>query len=64
MKSYYPSRYDARGFYGVMAVSVLAGLVIQYSPISPMEALFWSIAILRVSRNARHELRIGTTHCY
>ena len=33
---------DARGFYGVIAVSVLAGLVIQYSPISPMKALFWS----------------------
>ena len=28
---------DARGFYGVIAVSVLAGLVIQYSPISPDE---------------------------
>ncbi len=33
---------DARGFYGVIAVSVLAGLLIQYSPISPMKALFWS----------------------
>lgn len=33
---------DARGFYGVIAVSVLAGLFIQYSPISPMKALFWS----------------------
>ncbi|HET6142967.1 MAG TPA: divalent metal cation transporter [Candidatus Acidoferrales bacterium] len=33
---------DARGFYGVITVSVLAGLVIQYSPISPMKALFWS----------------------
>lgn len=31
---------DARGFYGVIAVSVLAALVIQYSPISPMKALF------------------------
>jgi len=36
---------DARGFYGVIAVSVLAGLVIQYSPISPMRALFWSAVI-------------------
>jgi Mn2+/Fe2+ NRAMP family transporter len=35
----------ARGFYGVIAVSVLAGLVIQYSPISPMKALFWSAVI-------------------
>jgi Mn2+/Fe2+ NRAMP family transporter len=36
---------DARAFYGVIAASVLIGLVIQYSPISPMEALFWSAVI-------------------
>lgn len=36
---------DARGFYGIIALSVLAGLVIQYSPISPMKALFWSAVI-------------------
>jgi Mn2+/Fe2+ NRAMP family transporter len=36
---------DARGFYAVIAVSVLAALVIQYSPISPMKALFWSAVI-------------------
>jgi len=36
---------DARGFYGVIAVSVLLGLVIQYSPISPMRALFWSAVV-------------------
>jgi Mn2+/Fe2+ NRAMP family transporter len=36
---------DARGFYGVIIVSVLAGLIIQYSPISPMKALFWSAVI-------------------
>jgi Mn2+/Fe2+ NRAMP family transporter len=36
---------DARGFYGVLAVSVLAGLGIQYLPISPMKALFWSAVI-------------------
>ncbi|RFB76481.1 NRAMP family divalent metal transporter [Methylovirgula sp. 4M-Z18] len=36
---------DARGFYGVIAVSVLVGLVIQYSPINPMRALFWSAVI-------------------
>lgn len=36
---------DARGFYGVIAVSVLAALIIQYSPISPMKALFWSAVI-------------------
>lgn len=36
---------DARGFYGVIAVSVLLGIVIQFSPISPMRALFWSAVI-------------------
>lgn len=36
---------DARGFYGVIAISVLAALVIQYSPIPPMKALFWSAVI-------------------
>jgi len=36
---------DARGFYAIISVSVLAGLFIQYSPISPMKALFWSAVI-------------------
>ncbi|HVM78432.1 MAG TPA: divalent metal cation transporter [Stellaceae bacterium] len=36
---------DARGFYGVIAVSVFAALFIQYSPINPMKALFWSAVI-------------------
>lgn len=36
---------DARGFYGVIIISVLAALVIQYSPINPMKALFWSAVI-------------------
>ncbi len=36
---------EARGFYAVISVSVLAGLLIQYSPISPMRALFWSAVI-------------------
>lgn len=31
---------DARGFYGVICVSVLLALAIQYSPMSPMRALF------------------------
>ena len=35
----------ARGFYSVIAVSVLAGLFIQYSPIGPMKMLFWSAVI-------------------
>ncbi len=37
--------HDARGFYSIIAVSVLLGLVIQYTPISPMKALFWSAVI-------------------
>jgi Mn2+/Fe2+ NRAMP family transporter len=36
---------DARGFYAVIAVSVLSALVIQYLPVSPMRALFWSAVI-------------------
>ena len=39
------SAQDARGFYAVITVSVLAALAIQYSPISPMRALFWSAVI-------------------
>ena len=33
---------DARGFYATIALSVLAALAIQYSPISPMKALVYS----------------------
>lgn len=33
---------DARGFYTVIAVSVMGALGIQYVSISPMKALFWS----------------------
>lgn len=36
---------EARGFYTIIALSVSLGLVIQYSPISPMKALFWSAVI-------------------
>lgn len=32
-------------FYAIIAFSVLVALVIQYSPISPMKALFWSAVI-------------------
>lgn len=35
----------ARGFYAVIIISMLAGLGIQYSPIDPMRALFWSAVI-------------------
>ncbi len=36
---------DARGFYTVIAVSVMGALGIQYVSISPMKALFWSAVI-------------------
>jgi Mn2+/Fe2+ NRAMP family transporter len=36
---------EARGFYAVIAASVLAALAIQYSPIDPMKALFFSAVI-------------------
>ncbi|QUD87529.1 NRAMP family divalent metal transporter [Phenylobacterium montanum] len=36
---------DARGFYAVIAAGVLAGLVLEFTPISPMKALFWSAVI-------------------
>lgn len=36
---------DARGFYGVIAVAVLIGLFLEFTPISPMKALFWSAVI-------------------
>jgi len=36
---------DARGFYGVIAFSILVGILLEYSPISPMKALFWSAVI-------------------
>ena len=36
---------DARGFYGVIAFSVGVGLIIQFTPIDPMKALFWSAVI-------------------
>ena len=36
---------DARGFYGVIAVAVLVGMLLEYTPINPMKALFWSAVI-------------------
>ena len=36
---------EARGFYTVIGVSVVAALVLQYSPIDPMRGLFWSAVI-------------------
>ena len=36
---------DARGFYSVIAVAVSAGILLEYSPINAMKALFWSAVI-------------------
>jgi Mn2+/Fe2+ NRAMP family transporter len=36
---------DARAFYTIIAVSVLLALALQFLPISPMRALFWSAVI-------------------
>lgn len=36
---------QAKGFYSIIAFSVLIALAIQYSPISPMKALFWSAVL-------------------
>jgi NRAMP (natural resistance-associated macrophage protein)-like metal ion transporter len=37
--------WEARGFYGVIIVSVLLGIGIDWSPIDPIKALFWSAVI-------------------
>jgi NRAMP (natural resistance-associated macrophage protein)-like metal ion transporter len=36
---------EARGFYAIIAASVVAGVALQYTPIDPMRALFWSAVI-------------------
>jgi Mn2+/Fe2+ NRAMP family transporter len=36
---------QARGFYGIITVAVLAGLLIQFTPVPPMKALFWAAVI-------------------
>ena len=36
---------QAKKFYSIIALSVLLALAIQYSPINPMKALFWSAVI-------------------
>jgi Mn2+/Fe2+ NRAMP family transporter len=36
---------DARGFYGVIAFAIVVGIALEFSPISPMKALFWSAVI-------------------
>jgi Mn2+/Fe2+ NRAMP family transporter len=36
---------DARGFYLVIAASVLIGAALEFTPVSPMKALFWTAVI-------------------
>jgi len=36
---------DARGFYGVIAVSMIGGLLLEFTPINPIKALFYSAVI-------------------
>jgi len=36
---------EARGFYAVIATSTLLGIGIDWSPIDPIKALFWSAVI-------------------
>ena len=37
--------WQARGFYGVIGAAVLLGLGIDYSPIDPIKALYWSAVL-------------------
>jgi Mn2+/Fe2+ NRAMP family transporter len=36
---------DAKGFYSIIAIAMVIGVLLEYSPISPMKALFWSAVI-------------------
>jgi Mn2+/Fe2+ NRAMP family transporter len=36
---------EAQGFYGVIALAMAVGAALQFTPISPMKALFWSAVI-------------------
>ncbi len=35
----------ARGFYGVLAIATLLGVTLNFTPINPIKALFWSAVI-------------------
>jgi Mn2+/Fe2+ NRAMP family transporter len=37
--------WQARGFYGVIGLAMILGLLIGYSPIDPIQALYWSAVI-------------------
>ncbi|SHG51170.1 NRAMP family divalent metal transporter [Massilia sp. CF038] len=36
---------QARGFYGIIAVSTIVGIVLGFTPIDPIKALYWSAVI-------------------
>jgi Mn2+/Fe2+ NRAMP family transporter len=36
---------EAHGFYGVIALAILGGVALDYSPIDPIKALFWSAVV-------------------
>jgi NRAMP (natural resistance-associated macrophage protein)-like metal ion transporter len=36
---------EAHGFYGVIGVAILAGIVLDFSPIDPIKALFWTAVL-------------------
>ncbi len=36
---------EAKAFYGVIAVATAAGVIINFSPINPIQALFWSAVV-------------------
>jgi len=36
---------EARGFYGVIGLAILAGVALDWSPMDPMQALFWSAVL-------------------
>lgn len=62
----HPAR-EAVGFYGVIGLAILLGLAVDYSPIDPIRALFWSavlngviavpiMAAMMVVASRRHEM--------
>jgi Mn2+/Fe2+ NRAMP family transporter len=36
---------DARGFYAVIAIAIVGGVALSYSPLDPIKALFWSAVV-------------------
>lgn len=36
---------EAHGFYGIITVAILAGVALDYSPLDPIRALFWSAVV-------------------